>query len=373
MNNKTQFENSNSKEFIHNNKTKKLNWLDYYHLCNNHKLLYNESFSLFNNPIISIILPSFNKEKDLLKSVRSIQNQSFKNIEIIIVDDCSTDNSSNILNYLIQTDHRIRVFTHLKNMGVWRSRLDGFLYSRGKYIIHFDVGDLYADNLIIEDCYNLVLKNNLDSIRFSFRLCGKTEKIETHYWDLIFEKRDEGIHYGYRVYDTSLIEYGTIWNRLIKSIIITKSLNLIDSYILNAYKNLWEDRWWNTLSNYLSFSNMIINRIGYLYLPNIDGQGRLKIENDIEKDCTINEIIFFWLFDLQLLPKEDNKKTIIKQLYLFNKKKNKYLGLNINLSFIKNNYNIYIYLLDLLINDIFVSKNDKIFIKKLLDKIKKLS
>ena len=45
-------------------------------------------------PIISIIAPSFNKSKVIMKSIRSIQNQSFKNIEIIIVDDCSSDNSN---------------------------------------------------------------------------------------------------------------------------------------------------------------------------------------------------------------------------------------------------------------------------------------
>ena len=43
--------------------------------------------------------------------------------------DCSTDNSKNIFKNLLDTDPRIRVFTHLKNLGTWRSRLDGFLYS----------------------------------------------------------------------------------------------------------------------------------------------------------------------------------------------------------------------------------------------------
>ena len=93
-----------------------------------------------------------------MKSIRSIQNQSLKNIEIIIVDDCSTDNTSNIFPYLLKTDPRVRIFTHLKNMGVWRSRIDGFLYSRGEYVIHFDVGDLYEDNLVLEDAYNIAKK-----------------------------------------------------------------------------------------------------------------------------------------------------------------------------------------------------------------------
>ena len=356
------------KDIYNNNRTNKINWLDFYYICKNHTLIDNKTFNSFIDPYISIIVPSFNKEKELLKSIRSIQNQSLKNIEIIIIDDCSTDNSSYLFKYLLETDPRIRIFTHLKNMGCWRSRLDGFLYSRGKYIIHFDAGDLYADNLILEDSYNLILKYNVDSIRFSFKASDNKDIIETFHWDLVFNKNDEGIKYGSRKYDVTLFEYGTIWNRLIKASILTKSLFLLDLYILNAYKNLWEDRWWNILANYMSFSNLIINRIGYLYLPTIEGQGRLKIQNDIEKDNTIHEFVYFWLFDLQLLPKEDNKKMIIKQIYKFNRKTNKYLGTKINLNFIKNNFKIFVYLLKLLINDPFITKKDKNFIKNILYK-----
>ena len=103
----------------------------------NEKLINNNKIFFSNKPLISIILPSFNKEDIIMKSIRSIQNQSLKNIEIIIVDDCSTDNSSNIFTYLLKTDPRIRLFTHLKNMGVWRSRIDGFLYFKRRICYTF--------------------------------------------------------------------------------------------------------------------------------------------------------------------------------------------------------------------------------------------
>ena len=60
----------------------------------------------------------------------------------------------------------------------------------------------------------------------------------------------------------------------------------------------------------MSFSNLIVNRIGYLYLPTIEGQGRLKIQNDIEKEKTLQEFIYFWLFDFFMLPEKNNKKSI---------------------------------------------------------------
>ena len=62
-------------------------------------------------------------------------------------------------------------------MGAWRSRLDGFLYSNAPYVIHFDAGDFYSDNYILEDVYYLIDKYKLDSIRFSFILTRNKNNI----------------------------------------------------------------------------------------------------------------------------------------------------------------------------------------------------
>ena len=345
-----------------------LNLEDFYQLCNATVLFQAKNDEFENYPLISIILPSYNKYNDILKSIRSIQNQSFKNIEIILVDDGSTDNSKEIFDYLLKTDTRIRLFTHLKNMGVWRSRLDGFLYSRGKYILHLDIGDFLSNNMILEISYNLIMKYNLDSIRFSFKV---TEYEHSNKWINYFKKKDTKIVEGPKSYNILLYDYGTIWNRLIRANILTKSLDLIDIYILNAYKNLWEDRWWNVLVNYESKNYLMINKIGYFYIKN-KGEGHLKLQDDYNKEKVIKEFIYFWLFDLELLPKEDNKKSIIKYLYKFNKKNNKYNGEKINLSFLRNQFPIYTHLLNLLINDPFVSDDDKIFLNYLLDQSKLL-
>ena len=148
---------------------------EYYDLCQKEKFVSSESFfNKTNNPVISVLVISYNKKDILLKSIRSIQNQSLKNIEIIIVNDKSTDKSEEVLKQLLETDERIRVFTHLKNMGAWRSRLDAFLYSNAPYVIHFDAGDFYADNYILEDVYFLANKFDIDSVRFGFRLTKKS-------------------------------------------------------------------------------------------------------------------------------------------------------------------------------------------------------
>ena len=95
------------------------------------------------------------------------------------------------------------------------------------------------------------------------------------------------------------------------------------------------------------------------------GERFIKIENSLEKDKTIKEFIYFWLFDLELLPKENNKKKIINTLNQFSIQNNTYMGVYINLSYLNSQFDIYEYLLKLLIKP-FIIMEDKFFIEKLL-------
>ena len=185
---------------------------------------------IYKKPLISIIVLSFNKEKILLKSIRSIQNQSIKNIEIIIVDDFSTDNTFKIYDYLLKTDQRIRIFYHLKNLGCWRSRIDGFLYSKGKYIIHFDAGDLYEDNFVLEDSLNIIQKYNIDSVkticRFIYDFQNLTKSnfailIRDNYTKIAFQPNIKS--YNFKYFNNN----GWIWTTLVKRVIYTKGLSLL--------------------------------------------------------------------------------------------------------------------------------------------------
>ena len=339
------------------NRTNQIDLYSYYNICKNEELILKEKIEYDNKPLISVLVPSFNKGDVILKSIRSIQNQSFKNIEIIIVNDGSTDNSTQIFNYLLETDPRIRIFTHLKNLGAWRSRLDAFLYSRAPFVIHFDAGDYYSDNLVLEDAYNLIDKYKLDSLRFSFKLSRKAEDIDFKSKNFSFKKKDRKILYGRRSYNLLLYVYGPIWNRLTRANIFTKGLNYLDEYILNAYKNLYEDRWWNTFANNASYSYCMINRIGYIYLRVPGGAGVIEYKY---KEKTLREFIYFWLFDYLMSYKKSNKKKVIENLYKFNGEND-----HLHLSDLKSYFPPYVHLLDLLINDNYISKKDREYITKL--------
>jgi hypothetical protein len=261
-------------------------------------------------------------------------------------------------------------------MGVWRTRLDGFLYSRGKYILHIDPGDFLSDYYILEDLLNLTTKYNLDSVRFTFSkvpyqvdLINSTKLGVKH----IYPSKLTKIIYGRPGYNVHYFGYGTIWNRLIRANVMTKGLNFVDEYILNAYKNLWDDMWWNSLVDKASFSNVIINRLGYIFISTRNGVGRPNIKDSIKKDKTIREFIYFWFFDYQLLPKESKKKQIIKKLINYNKKDNTFYGVPMNLDYLSSNFFIYDRLLHLLLNDTKVQEDDKKFVQQLLNNSSKIN
>jgi glycosyltransferase involved in cell wall biosynthesis len=132
---------------------------EFYSLCDKQKLLTIKKDKKINydKPMISIIIPYYNAKLELIKTLRSVQLQTLKNIEIIVVDDNVVSAEKKYKN-ILDSDFRIRLFSHPKNMGIWRKRIDGFLYSRGKYILHIDPGDILSDIYVLEDLYKLVSK-----------------------------------------------------------------------------------------------------------------------------------------------------------------------------------------------------------------------
>ena len=108
---------------------------------------------------ISIIIPIFNDEKYLSACLNSIINQTIKNIEIICVNDGSTDNSSNILQSFNNFDNRF-IIINQTNQGSGYSRNKGIDLSNGKYISFLDSDDMYYNNYALELLYDKAKKYN---------------------------------------------------------------------------------------------------------------------------------------------------------------------------------------------------------------------
>ena len=94
--------------------------------------------------LVSIITPNWNCAGYVTKTIQSVQAQTYGNWEMIIVDDCSTDNSDLIIQPLIEMDSRIRLLKNPKNMGAAMSRNYALREAKGRWIAFLDSDDLWA-------------------------------------------------------------------------------------------------------------------------------------------------------------------------------------------------------------------------------------
>ena len=101
------------------------------------------------NPKISIIISVYNKEKYILRILRSIQNQNFESTEIIFTDDSSEDNSIKLIEKYQIEDPRIKLIKHDKNVGTLINRNDGAISAKGEYLLFIDCDDLLLNNILI--------------------------------------------------------------------------------------------------------------------------------------------------------------------------------------------------------------------------------
>lgn len=94
-------------------------------------------------PLVSVIIPVYNAEKVVRFTLDSVINQTYKNLEIICVNDCSKDNSLEILNEYAKRDKRIKVLSNEKNSGVAQTRNNGLKIATGEYIAFVDSDDIW--------------------------------------------------------------------------------------------------------------------------------------------------------------------------------------------------------------------------------------
>lgn len=117
-------------------------------------------------PLVSVIICVYNCEKYLKRAIESVLNQSYKNLEILVINDGSTDSTSKICDRFLK-DRRVRVF-HKKNGGLADARNFGIKNAKGEYITFLDADDEYLANYI-ERLLEVILKFNT-----KMSICGYT-------------------------------------------------------------------------------------------------------------------------------------------------------------------------------------------------------
>jgi glycosyltransferase involved in cell wall biosynthesis len=169
-----------------------------------------------NTPLISIIVAIYNVDKFITKCIKSVCSQTYQNLEIILVDDCSTDNSGKICDEFALIDKRIRVFHHTTNRRQSAVRNTGLDNANGEYIVFVDGDDWLADDCV-EYFLKLITKYSADlAISYNNFTSRDFKQISEEYTE-IWNNETATANFLY-----SRISIG-VWNKIYKREFIEKN------------------------------------------------------------------------------------------------------------------------------------------------------
>jgi glycosyltransferase involved in cell wall biosynthesis len=250
-------------------------FLEYINLCKKGILLYKENLVKSNNPKISVIISIFNREQFINSTLRSVQNQKMKDIEIIYVDDCSTDNSVKYIKEAQKIDPRIILLQNEKNMGTLYTKSKGVLNAKGKYIYTLD-----SDDMIAIDDFLTVLYEEAEEGNYDFVDCG--------YIQIDIKRK-----YISRV---KFFEYH-LWAKLIKRELYVNIINKIGDDILNR-RIVQEDDTFIVYFLYRGTKHKYIYKFGIFYfIHHINQAWRTRFQNTT-KFCSNYNIMVNALYDV---------------------------------------------------------------------------
>ncbi|HDX3652341.1 TPA: glycosyltransferase family 2 protein, partial [Campylobacter jejuni] len=183
----------------------------------------------------SIILPTFNVEKYIAKALESCINQSFKNIEIIVVDDCGSDKSIDIAKEYAKKDDRIKIIHNEENLKLLRARYEGVKVANSPYIMFLDPDD-YLELNACEECMKILKNNEIDLLFFNAFVLENNNKIERklNFQEKCYVKKD----FLKELLKTKNL-FWTVWAKVIKKELYLKAVGLIS--LENAKINMAED------------------------------------------------------------------------------------------------------------------------------------
>ena len=292
-----------------------------------------------NNPLVSIIIPIYNSEAFLDKCIQSAINQSYKNIEVILVDDGSIDSSGEICDNYSSVDSRVKII-HKTNGGLVSSRKIGLLASTGKYVLYID-GDDWLELDVIKNYVNQVIKYNADVVVSSHivNLEGREDILMNSLPSGVYDKNKLiSIVYPKMLCSGRFAQFGIFsysWGKLYRKETLLKNQLSVDDNItigedaLCLYPTLLDT---NTL--------VILEQPGYHYRQRADSQIKIlrnieiskiqKVYDDLKNiffDKGVLDIMLpqlqYYILSLLIINTEGQNVNNITKLYPFNEIKPK--------------------------------------------------
>ncbi len=211
-------------------------------------------------PALSVIIPLYNTEKYIGECLDSLLAQTFKNYEVIVVDDCSTDNSAAIVEtYIPKFGGRLKLSRTDSNTGSGAMpRNKGMMLSRGEYIFFMDADDLFTQTAL-EELYSLAKDYDADVVYCEkyYKKVGSSSDISESYWQqggFVDKPTLETEDLAERVQRIVQKQYSLEpWNNLVKRELI------VDNDISFPHLKVFEDEIWTY--------NLVFNAKRYLRVP----------------------------------------------------------------------------------------------------------
>ena len=360
------FRNKNQKRFFTkiDRNSEYNNVQEYYKMIQDHVLydkgkIYNPS----GNPKISIIIPVYNGEAFLQETLISIQNQDFKDIEIIIIDDKSTDNSTILIKELMKTEPRISFYQNEENKGPLYTKKKGILAAKGKYVMIIDDDDKFLQRDAFTSLYEEAEKFNLDILEFKSILSTSLLNIDQYNktgkenYSILYQNELNNYMYfpGFlgviEKYDNKKV------NHFVKTILYVNILEQIDDKYFNIRINYYEDYMFFFLLTRNAKSLKKIDRIFYLKEKVIfsDDSKKNHRKNERLKEG-FNYLCFAYLNYIQFLF-DKTKNTVEDKKIAFSQLEKLYLD---NLCKSNPNYKkMALNIIDLFLNSEYISLADK--------------
>ncbi|WP_407383582.1 glycosyltransferase family 2 protein [Ruminococcus sp.] len=167
------------------------------------------------NDLVSVITPVYKCEKFIELTIKSVQSQTYENWEMLLVDDCTPDNSAEIIQRLSATDSRIKYIKLKENSGAAVARNVGLEHAKGRYIAYLDADDIWLENKLERQ---ITFMNDRD-VQFS---CCDYEKIE-----------EDGTKLNKIVHMPSTLTYNQmLHNTIIQTVGVIVDLKKVDKKLL---------------------------------------------------------------------------------------------------------------------------------------------
>jgi len=320
-----------------------------------------------NNPKISAVVPCYNCKDYLLRSIRSIQNQNFSDLEIVVVNDNSANDTLSFIQSLQIEDERIKLINNKKNMGTLYTRTIGTLSSKGKYIFPFDSDDMFLDRDVFWKIYRIAEEGDFDIVIFDFittdllpdiyspQLKFQPFKVDRKPYLVLFQP--ELSYHPIRPSNNNIRNVEIlIFARCVKADIYKQALNKLGTERYSRFMHLVED----IINNFMIFntakSMKYVPKFGYLYIQRKQSQSHLPLS-------AVQFLIYrFYLLDILIEYSQDSfshKKIVVQLIYFCLGNKNLKTALDRDIY----NYKLFISCLKRTFSNKYISDNDNGFIK----------